>query len=117
MSAAKRLGDVYVYAGLGFAWFGKEEFQHVEMKTTQASVLLAMEWRFWPDTSFVIQYLGSENVIDGPGAFGKTSSEITLGCKAELDHGLLLEIGLVENFILMDNSPDLGFHTGITYRF
>ena len=87
------------------------------MKTTQTSVLLAMEWRFSASKSLVLQYLATENLIDGPGDFGKTSSEITLGCKAELDHGLPLEIGLVENFILMDNSPDLGFHTGISYRF
>ena len=117
VAAAKRFGDVYGYVGIGFAWFGKEEFHDIKMKTTQTSVLLALEWRFSGGMSFLLQYLGSENLISGPGPFGKTSSEFTLGWKGELDHGLVLEIGLIENIVLMDNSPDLGIHTGITYRF
>ncbi len=116
-SASKSFGDFYGYAGLGVAWFGKERFRGVEMNTTQGSLLLALEWRYAAASSFLLQYLGSENIIDGPGPFGKVSSEFTLGWKTELQPGLLLELGLIENIVLMDNSPDLGFHAGLTWRF
>ena len=80
-------------------------------------MLAAVEWRFAPDMSIVLQYLGSQSAFQGPGAFSNVSNELTLGWKGEIQQGTILEIGLIENFILFDNSPDFGFHAGLTWRF
>lgn len=42
--------------------------------------------------------------------------EITLGWKGEVARDAVLEIGLVENVITFDNSPDFGVHGGFSYR-
>lgn len=117
VSASKRFGDIYGYLGVGFAWFGKEEFRGIELESTQASVLAAIEWRFSAGMSFVVQYLSSQEVTDHLGPFSEPSHEVTLGWKGELWQSAVLEIGVVENVLLSDNSPDFGIHAGLTYRF
>lgn len=117
VSTSKRFGDIYGYLGLGLAWFGTEEFRGIELDATQASVLAAVEWRFSAAMSFVAQYLFSQEITDHLGPFSEPSHEVTLGWKGELCRGAVLEIGLVENVLLSDNSPDFGIHAGLTYRF
>lgn len=117
VSVAKRFGDVYLYLNLGYAWFGKEEFRGIELKTTQGSGLLAFEWRFADEMSLVAQYLLSEGVTEHLGRFSEPSHEITLGWKGEILRGTVLEVGLIENVIVSDNSPDFGLHAGISLRF
>lgn len=116
ISLAKRFGEVYGYIGLGYSWFGNESFHTVELKDTQWSVLAVVEWRFSPHMSLLAQYLISEGVARNLGAFSDPSNEITLGWKYEFSMAAVLEIGLIENIITFDNSPDFGVHAGLMYR-
>ena len=113
----RRFGDFFVYLGLGYAWFGKERFQDIELKTTQFSGLLAVEWQVAAGTSLVVQYLLSEGVAEDLDEFSDPSHEITLGLKAEVASMTVLEIGLIENVVTSDNSPDFGLHIGLLRRF
>ena len=117
VSASRRFGDFFVYLGLGYAWFGKERFQDIELKTTQFSGLLAVEWQVAAGTSLVVQYLLSEGVAEDLDEFSDPSHEITLGLKAEVASMTVLEIGLIENVVTSDNSPDFGLHIGLLRRF
>lgn len=117
LSVAKRFGDFYLYLNAGYAWFGKEEFRGIDLKTTQGSALLALEWRFAAEMSLLAQYLLSEGVTEHLGRFSEPSHEITLGWKGEILRGTVLEVGLIENVIVSDNSPDFGLHAGISLRF
>jgi hypothetical protein len=42
---------------------------------------------------------------------------VTLGWRGEILERTVLEIGLIENVVTYDNSPDFGVHIGLAYRF
>ena len=116
-AASRRFGKFYVYLTLGFAWYGSDTAFGLELETTQATVLAAGEWRFKPRMSFVLQYLGTQGVAKDLGVFSDTSNELVLGWKWEVRPNGVLEIGLLENVISFDNSPDFGVHAAWTQRF
>jgi hypothetical protein len=67
--------------------------------------------------SFTLQYLGTQGVGKDLGVFSETSNEVVFGWKWEVRQAGVLEIGLLENIVVFDNSPDLGVHVGFTQRF
>jgi len=117
MAAARRFGKFYAYLTLGYVWYGSEAVYGLELETTQVTVLAAAEWRFKPRMSFTLQYLGTQGVAKDLGVFSETSNEVVLGWKWEARPAGVLEIGLLENIVVFDNSPDLGFHVAWTQRF
>jgi len=116
-AASRRFGKFYVYLTLGYVWYGSEAFYGLELETTQVTALAAAEWRFKPRMSFTLQYLGTQGAAKDLGVFSETSNEIVLGWKWEIRQAGVLEIGLLENIVVFDNSPDLGVHVGFTQRF
>ncbi|MFQ5936083.1 MAG: DUF3187 family protein [Acidiferrobacterales bacterium] len=118
LAASRRFGKVYAYVTLGFASFGRDSFRGIPLNDTQTSFLGAVEWRHWPKTSLIAQFLVTEGAAEDLGDFSKPSNEIVFGWKKELGSGgTVLEAGVVENVITPDNSPDFGLHFGISHRF
>jgi thiol-disulfide isomerase/thioredoxin len=122
VSAARRWGELYAYASLAGARFDATRTRgDLQLRETQVSGLFAAEWRFAPRQSFVVQYLVTQGALESDfpalDAFRDASHEVTLGWKIELIDRGVLEIGLVENIITFDNSPDFGIHAGWTQRF
>ncbi|UCH19835.1 MAG: DUF3187 family protein [Deltaproteobacteria bacterium] len=117
LSASRRYGHFYLYGTFGYTLFGREDFHGIELRDDQLSGLFAVEWRFNPRASLLIQYLLTEGVADDLEDLSSSSNEITLGAKWEVGRGTVLEFGLIENVITLGNSPDFGIHFGITTRF
>ena len=113
---SRRFGHFYAYLTLGYAWYGSESFRAIELVDTQASVLAAGEWRFKARQSLVVQWLWSEAVVEDLGPFSEPSNEVTIGWKWEVVQAGVLEVGLIENIITFDNSPDFGVHFAWTQR-
>ncbi|MFP4475863.1 MAG: DUF3187 family protein [Desulfatibacillaceae bacterium] len=116
LSVSKRLWDVYLYLALGGVWYGANEVQELDLHRIQVSGLLGVEWNFHERASLLLQYLMTEGRVKDLDAFSDATHEVTLGAKVRLTRGLLLELGLVENVIIYDNSPDFGIHAGLTWR-
>lgn len=117
LSAAKRFSSIYAYISGGYFWYGGKRIQEVDLKETQLSGMVALEWRYADDQSLILQCLVSEGQAKQLGAFSDPSYELTLGWKYAVGLKDLLEIGLIENIIIWDNSPDFGLHIGYTRRF
>ena len=113
---ARRFGRFYLYGTLGYAWFGQDVFRGIPLRDTQATVLLAGEWRFAGKQSLLLQYLWTQ-AAGTFGPFATSSNEITVGWKWEVARRGVLEVGLIENIVEFDNSPDFGLHLGYTQRF
>jgi thiol-disulfide isomerase/thioredoxin len=117
-SAARRLGEsFYGYLGLSYNWYGLDESRGLPLVDEQWGALAALEWSYRANRSFVLQYLVSEGVALDRDPFDDSTHEINLGWKCEISLGTVLEIGLIENMINVDNSPDFGLHFGIKHRF
>jgi thiol-disulfide isomerase/thioredoxin len=117
VSLSRRFGKFYAYGTVAYTRFGRERFYDIELRDDQLSGLLAMEWRFTPWMSLLIQYLVSEGVAEDLGEISKPSQEVTLGWKGEVKKGTVFEVGLIENVVTYDNSPDFGIHLGVKHRF
>jgi hypothetical protein len=117
VTAARRFGQVYGYLALGYAYFGHETFRGRPMEPDQWNVLTAIEWRYAQRQALTVQYLASEGVLVTDSDFAQPSHEITVGWRAEPVQGTMLEVGLIENLFIFDNSPDFGIHCGLTKLF
>ncbi len=117
VAIARRFGPIYVYGTLGYSWFGEDDFRGLELKDTQGTFLAAAEWRFLPRQSFLVQLLITEGLIENLDSFSDTSNELTLGWKWQMVPTGVLELGIIENLVAFDNSPDFGVHIGYSQRF
>ena len=116
-SISRRFGPFYGYLTLAFSRFGRDSFRGIALRTTQLSGLAALEWRFRPTQSLLLQYLVSEGVAEDLGPFSRMSNELTLGWKGEVAPGTVVEFGHLENLVEFDNSADFGVHLGLSHRY
>jgi hypothetical protein len=116
-SAAKGWNNFNLYGGLGYSYYGKDEFGNVELMPAQGSLWLVGEYRLARRASLIVQYLSNTGATKDFYDFSDTSHEITFGLKYQVSAGRLLEFGILENLINFDNSPDIGFHFGWLSRF
>jgi hypothetical protein len=117
VAASRRFGEFYVYLTLGYAWYGTDAIYDIPLEDTQFTILAAGEWRFKPRMSMILQFMTTEGVATDFDPFSKTSNEVVFGWKWELRQAGVLEIGLLENIVSFNNSPDFGFHAAFTQRF
>ena len=117
LTVSKGWGDVFAYLGAGFAWYGRESFHGLPLRPFGASILTALEWRFLAGASVVLQHLWTPGALEGFGDLSRPSYELGLGFKVEVAESAVLEIGLTENLLVFDSSPDFGMHAGLTLRF
>jgi hypothetical protein len=117
LSAAKAFGDVYAYLSLSWAWFGRESFHGLPLRPYGASILVGLEWRLLNGVSLVVQHLWSPGALEGFEELSRPSYELGLGLKVEVVAGSVFEIGMTENILVFDSSPDFGLHAGLAVRF
>jgi len=117
-SLARRIGEeFYAYLGLGHMWHGLDNYAGLPLEDQQWSVSAAVEWRNRARSSWILQYLVTEGVAESRDPFDDPAHEIDLGWKREIAAGLVLELGLIENIIEVDNSRDFGLHFALHKRF
>ncbi len=117
LMAAKKLGPVNLYLSAGLFWYGSSRIQKVKLKNFQTALMAGVEWRFAQRHSMLLQCLITEGAAKDLGPFSDASYEVTLGWKWEVMPSGVMEVGLIENIIIWDNSPDFGLHAGFSYRF
>ena len=115
---SKRLSEKWhTYSNMGYTHYGQTEFDNMELKSSALSGMVAVAYDRTPNFSLLVQYNFHEGVINGLGKLSNYSHEIVLGFKWMTDHGGMVELGLIENIINTDNSPDVGLHFAYAYRF
>lgn len=117
VAVSRKFGNFYGYGTIGYARFGRDNFRGIPLRDDQLTLLSALEWRWRPKQSFLFQYLWTEALADNLGPFSDASQEVTFGWKMEIRHGSVIELGIVENIITVDNSPDFALHAGFSRRF
>jgi thiol-disulfide isomerase/thioredoxin len=117
VAASRRFGKFYAYLTLGYAWYSSDAFFGIPLEDTQFTILAAGEWRFKPRMSFILQIMATQGVAVDFDPFSETSNEVIFGWKWEVRQAGVLEVGLLENIVTFDNSPDFGVHAAFTQRF
>lgn len=112
--ADKRAGG-YTYGNISYTQFGSDNSIGIPLAESQLSGMLGYEFTVADHQAFIMQYLFSQGVVENLGALDDVSHEIHLGYKWRTA-SYLWELGLVENIVNFDNSPDVAFTFGMTYR-
>jgi hypothetical protein len=117
VGASRRFGRFYGYLSIGYAWYSNDTFYGIELPSSQFTVLAAGEWRFTPRMSLILEWLRTQDVKSGSEFFPGISNQIVVGWKWELKRSGVLEIGMLQNAVPYDASPDFGVHAAFTQRF
>jgi len=115
LSIAQKKSNGYLYGNVSYTEFGSEEVLGMPLTDHHFSGMLGYEFNVKTDQAFILQYLFSEGVVVDLGELSEYSHEIHFGYKWRTD-SLLWEAGIVENIINFENSPDVAFTFGITYK-
>src|SRR5262249_42814240 len=97
-----------------FAWFGRQNFFGLKLRTTEWSATAGVEWNFLTDVSIIGQYVLTSGGVDGLQDLSRPSHEVVAGFKWEIGTRVVIDLAIVENVINFQNSPDFGIHGGIT---
>ncbi|MEW6442499.1 MAG: DUF3187 family protein [bacterium] len=112
---AKRVWKVYGYFGVQYTRYGQEKILGVAMEPDQWSLLFCLELPLSDRLSLLVQELSNTGVARDFYDFSQSTHELTVGTKIRLSRQMLLELGAIENLFHYNNSPDFGFHCGLSY--
>ena len=113
LGLAKRFSENwYSCLHLGLTHFEQTRVLNLEFKEEVFSGMLALVWQISHRYSFLAQVFHSEGTIKDFAQFDEPSTEIDLGMKIVTDNGGAFEFALIENVLILSNSPDIGFHFG-----
>ncbi|MGD1149001.1 MAG: DUF3187 family protein [Thermoanaerobaculaceae bacterium] len=116
LSAGQRVGRFNLYGSLVVMHYATTEVVGVRLKPNQLSLFNGVEYRLSPRTSWLLQTLVTSPGAENFGDFSKNTYEVTVGFKHILSPSLLIEVSVLENLFIFDNSPDVGFHVGFVWR-
>jgi hypothetical protein len=122
---SKRLSETwYLYGYLSYTSFGQDIIQAKESTVTPLeftdsaiNAMLAGAWKFDPKWVLLIQYLYSEGAMEDFNIMSDSANEIDIGVKWQMADSDFLEITLIENFVTVDNSPDVGLILTYAHHF
>jgi hypothetical protein len=116
LGASKDLGEVFLYAAADLEWFGEQSFFGLPLRATQWSVRAAAEWHFLPGFSLIGQYLLKRGAAGRLEDFSLCSNDVSVGFTWEVASGVRLELALLHDLVNVYNTPDYGFHVGLSLR-
>jgi hypothetical protein len=116
LSLAKPLGDWVGYATVTCTRFAADQIYGIHLHRTNWAGFAAIEYRVTSDWSLVLQYLLSQGVAPDLYVFSEPSHEVTLGTQVRVGRHTTLQLGLIENVFIFDNSPDFGVHLALEMR-
>ncbi len=116
LALARRWGRAHGYFNLGWFTFGADRFRGLELRPSQFAGLLALEWRALDRHALIFQWLFSEGATADFGPYAQPAHELNFGWKGELVPGLVLQLAGFENFVHLDNSPDIGISLLLALR-
>jgi len=112
----QRLGRFNLYASLAGMRYGRILIDGVRLNRHQGSFFVGLEYRKSARTSWLVQGVVTSAGTKSYGDFAASSYEVTFGFKRRLARELLLEVSVLENLFVFNNSPDVGFHVGVVKR-
>ncbi len=116
LSAGQRIGRFNAYGSVVAMHYATTQLAGIRLTPNQLSYFAGLEYRRSPRMSWLLQTLVTSPGAENFGDFSKNTYEITLGFKRILNPRLLLEASVLENLLIFDNSPDVGFHVGFVWR-
>jgi hypothetical protein len=110
--ASKRLGksSFIQFLGAGFQYCDSDDITVIRFRNEQFSGLAGLEYQYSGTFCLLIQYLVSSPVAENYYAFSKPCHEVSAGFKWRVGRNTVMELAVVENVVVFQNSEDIGIH-------
>jgi Protein of unknown function (DUF3187) len=110
--ASKRLGATPLLAslGLGAAYSDANDVLVMTCRNDQYTGLAGLEYQQSRSFSLLLQYLITSPAARDYPSFSEPTHEVAAGFKWRLGRNSMMELALVENLFVLDNSADVGVH-------
>jgi hypothetical protein len=116
LSLAKTYADLVIYGSVAWTRFGADRLYDLDLHRSNWAGFGALEWRVTSDWSLLLQYLVSQGIAPDLYSLSKPSHELTLGTQLRVGRHTIMQLGLIENVFIFDNSPDFGVHLALEMR-
>ncbi len=116
--ASKRLwtSPLILYLGAGIQYCDADDVAMIRIRDEQVSGLAGLEYQYSQSFSVLVQYLISSPVAKHYYALAKPSHEVSFGFKWRVGSDAALELAVVENVAVFQNSADIGVHLAFGRR-
>lgn len=116
--AAKRLAPAFdLFLGAGGVAHGCSKFQGVPYETLVGHGFAALEWRFAPRWSLLVETDYATKHVGDVARYPSERWYLDFGVKFDVAPDTILEAGFVENLISQQTTVDFGIHLGLEFRF
>jgi len=110
-------GPLHWYLSSALAYYGDEEMIWVRLRQWHFSGQVGLEFKPRQSShAWTAQLLTESGVAHNLHQFSEATWELLFGYKRRLADHTSLEIGVLENIFAFDNSPDIGFHSALTFE-
>lgn len=113
VALGQKMGRFNLYASLSGMRYATTEIAGVDMEQFQWSLFGGLEYRSTPRSSWLLQTVATSPAAKSFGGFSDPTYEVTIGYKRVIGTNLMIEASVLENILVFDNSPDVGFHVGV----
>lgn len=115
---AKRLAPAFdLFLGAGGVAHGCSKFQGVPYDTLVGHAFVAVEWRFAPRWSLLVETDYATRHVGDVLQYEDARWYLDCGVKVDVARDTILELGFVENLVSQQTTVDFGLHLGLEYRF
>lgn len=110
------IGDFYLYVASSMAHIDNSEILWQPIKSVQYATVAAIDYRIEKDWSLILQYTGTSGAVESLGEYAEWSHELSLGTRIQATEHVSFEAAILENLVFYNNSADVGFYIGITFK-
>lgn len=108
------IGNMSFVNSFNIALVGDTEIYGFEVEPIQFSYVAYVNWQFLDDISATIQFTTTSKQLDYL-SYNNLSYEVTGGFRINIGE-YYIDLGIIENIITHNNSIDVGFYFGITFK-
>lgn len=109
-------GSFFFTAMASIARLGETTSFGYSLNQYQSSFLLGLDWRPFDALSFIIQCNATSGCIEAYD-YNRWSFEVDVGFRFRPSDHMWVDLGITENMITLENSADVGFYLGVTFRY
>ena len=115
MSTGVETGPVHWYLSSAVSYYGDEEMIGITLRQLHISGLVGLEYmRGHSAHAWTAQILMESGIARDFYQFSDATYEVMFGYRRRLSPRISMDIGILENILAFDNSPDMGFHMALT---
>lgn len=109
------VGDLFISNAFNVARVGDTDVFGFETKPMQYSYVACIDWKLMTDVSVILQFTATSGQAEYL-SYNKWTYEVTGGFRINISDNYTIDFGMLENILTHDNTIDVAFYLGLTFK-